>query len=162
MPVKTRRVSSEKISAEIASWIERLSMEGAFAVLAKARALEAERKSIIHLEIGEPDFDTPRNIKERAIRAINAGETHYSPASGIMELRKSIAEHISKTRGMEVSPEEVLVTPGSKPMIFFTTMALVQKGHQVIIPNPAYPTYESVVRFIGATPVSIELRESED
>jgi aspartate/methionine/tyrosine aminotransferase len=137
-------------------------MEGAFEVLAKARDLEAHGKSIIHLEIGEPDFETPKNIKDAAIASILHGDTHYTPASGIMDLRKAVAEHISKTRGVPVNAEEVLIAPGTKQIIFMTIMGFVEKGDEVILPNPAYPTYESVVRFVGAVPVSMELLESHD
>lgn len=145
-----------------APWIDRLSMEGAFAVLAKAKNLEAQGRSIIHLEIGEPDFETPQNIKDAAIRSILDGDTHYTPASGIMELRIAVAEYVSKTRGIPVSPEEVLIAPGAKPIIFMAVLSLIQPGDEVILPNPAYPTYDSVVRFVGGIPAYVSLLESED
>ncbi len=144
---------------EVAQRMGRLSGEGAFQVLAKAKALESQGREIIHLEIGEPDFDTPQNIVEEAIQALRAGYTHYSPSAGIPELREEIAEHICDTRGMGVKPSQVVVTPGAKPIIFFTILALVEEGDEVIYPNPGFPTYESVINFVGATPVPLPLRE---
>lgn len=154
--------TGKETTRNYAAWIDRLSMEGAFAVLAKARNLEAQGKSIVHLEIGEPDFNTPQNIKDAAIRSILQGDTHYTPASGLMELRKTVAQHVTKTRGIPVVPEEVLIAPGAKPIIFMTILTLIEAGDEVILPNPAYPTYESVVRFVGGTPVHVDLLESED
>ena len=142
--------------------IKSLGTETAFEVLAKAKALEAEGKEIIHLEIGEPDFDTPKNIKESAIRALNEGYTHYTPSAGLMKARETVARYISQTRGIEVSPEEVVITPGGKPVMFFAILALIDPGDEVIYPNPAYPIYESVVNFIGGKPVPIHLREEND
>lgn len=142
--------------------IKSLGTETAFEVLAKAKALEAEGKEIIHLEIGEPDFDTPKNIKEAAIRALNEGYTHYTPSAGLMKARETVARYISQTRGIEVSPEEVVITPGGKPVMFFAILALIDPGDEVIYPNPAYPIYESVVNFIGGKPVPIHLREEND
>lgn len=142
--------------------IKSLGTETAFEVLAKAKALEAEGKEIIHLEIGEPDFDTPKNIKEAAIRALNEGYTHYTPSAGLMKARETVARYISQTRGIEVSPEEVVITPGGKPVMFFAILALIDSGDEVIYPNPAYPIYESVVNFIGGKPVPIHLREEND
>src|SRR3990170_4519691 len=137
----------------------RLGTESAFEVLARAKALERQGKSVIHLEIGEPDFDTPAHIKEAAKRALDAGATHYGPSAGLPELREAIAAHVSQTRGIPVSPEEVVVTPGAKPIMFFTILALVNRGDEVIYPNPGFPIYESVITFVGGVPVPIPLRE---
>jgi aspartate/methionine/tyrosine aminotransferase len=137
----------------------RLGTESAFEVLARARALERQGREIVHLEIGEPDFDTPQHIKDAAKQALDAGATHYGPSAGLPELREAIARHISKTRAIRVSPEEVVVTPGAKPIMFFVIMALAGHGDEVIYPNPGFPIYESVINFVGATPVAIPLRE---
>ncbi len=139
-----------------------LGTETAFEVLAKAKALEKQGKDIVHLEIGEPDFDTPKNIKEAAVKALYAGYTHYVSAAGIPELREAVAEYISKTRNIEVDPEEVVVTPGAKPIMFFSMLALVNPGEEVMYPNPGFPIYESVINFIGAKPVPIPLKEEND
>ncbi len=137
----------------------RLGTESAFEVLARARALERQGKSIIHLEIGEPDFDTPAHIKDAAKQALDGGATHYGPSAGLPELREAIAKHVAETRGVPVSPDEVVVTPGAKPIMFFTILALVGAGDEVIYPNPGFPIYESVINFVGGTPVPIPLRE---
>ena len=137
----------------------RLGTESAFEVLARARALERQGREIIHLEIGEPDFDTPAHIKDAAKQALDAGATHYGPAAGLPEVREAIAKHIVETRGIDVSPDEVVVTPGAKPIMYFTILALAGAGDEVIYPNPGFPIYESVINFAGATPVAIPLRE---
>lgn len=139
-----------------------LGTETAFEVLAKAKALEKQGRSIVHLEIGEPDFDTPSNIKEAAIKALKAGYTHYVPAAGIPELRTAIAEYLSKSRGVNVDPDEVVVTPGAKPIIFFSILACVEPGDEVLYPNPGFPIYESMVNFLGAKPVPMPLKEEND
>ena len=139
-----------------------LGTETAFEVLAKARALEKQGKDIVHLEIGEPDFDTPRNIKDAAIKALNEGYTHYVPSAGIPELRQAIADYISKTRNLKVAPEEVVVTPGGKPIMFYTILALVNPGDEVLYPNPGFPIYESLINFVGAKPIPIPLEEKND
>ncbi|MEO8210658.1 MAG: pyridoxal phosphate-dependent aminotransferase [bacterium] len=139
-----------------------LGTETAFEVLAKAKKLEAEGQSIIHLEIGEPDFPTPENICEAAIRSIKAGDTHYTPSAGIPELRNTIAKYISKTRGIEVHPDEIVMTPGAKPIMFFSILALVNEGDEVIYPNPGFPIYESMIKFVGGTPVPLKLKEEMD
>lgn len=139
-----------------------LGTETAFEVLAKAKALERQGKEIIHLEIGEPDFDTPKNIKEAAVKALYSGYTHYVPAAGIPELRETIAEYISKTRHIPVDPEEVVVTPGAKPIMFFAILACVNRGEEVLYPNPGFPIYESMINFVGAKPVPIPLKEEND
>jgi aspartate aminotransferase len=146
----------------LADRMKTLGTETAFEVLAKAKALEKQGKDIVHLEIGEPDFDTPRNIKEAAIKALNAGYTHYTPSAGMPELRQTIAEYISKTRKLDIKPEEVVVTPGAKPIMFFTILALVNPGDEVLYPNPGFPIYESMVNFVGAKPVPIPLKEEND
>ncbi len=145
-----------------ASRVDALQLEGAFSVLQKARALEAQGKHIIHLEIGEPDFDTPKHVVEAGKAALDAGWTHYGPTLGYEDFRQTIASHIAETRGVPVSSAEVCVVPGGKPMIFFPILALVEPGDEVILPNPSFPTYASAVRFAGATPVSIPLVESHD
>ncbi|UCC34058.1 MAG: pyridoxal phosphate-dependent aminotransferase [Candidatus Bathyarchaeota archaeon] len=142
--------------------METLGTETAFEVLAKAKALEKRGKDIVHLEIGEPDFDTPNNIKEAAVKALHAGYTHYVSAAGIQELREAIAEYISSTRNIGVDPEEVVVTPGAKPIMFFSMLALVNPGDEVMYPNPGFPIYESVINFIGARPAPIPLKEEKD
>ena len=142
--------------------METLGTETAFEVLAKAKALEKQGKEVIHLEIGEPDFDTPKNIKEAAVKALYSGYTHYVPAAGIPELREAIAEYISKTRKISVNPEEVVVTPGAKPIMFFSILACVNEGEEVMYPNPGFPIYESVINFVGAKPVPIPLLEKND
>ena len=140
--------------------MSRLGTESAFEVLARAKALERQGREIVHLEIGEPDFDTPAHIKEAAKRALDAGATHYGPSAGLPELREAIAKQITATRGIPVSPEEVVVTPGAKPIMFFTIMALINAGDEVIHPNPGFPIYESVVNFVGGVPVPIPLLEA--
>lgn len=142
--------------------MNKLGTETAFEVLAKAKALEKQGRDIVHLEIGEPDFDTPNNIKEAAIKAMKSGYTHYVPAAGIPELRQAIAEYLSKSRGIAVDPDEVVVTPGAKPIIFFSILALVEPGDEVMYPNPGFPIYESMVNFVGAKPVSMPLKEENE
>jgi aspartate aminotransferase len=139
--------------------MERLGTETAFSVLAKAKALEAQGRDIIHLEIGEPDFDTPAHIVEAGCRALRAGETHYTPTAGIPELRAAIAEDVSRSRAIPVDPEQVVVTPGGKPIMFFAILALVDEGDEVLVPNPSFPIYESMVNFVGGRPVFVPLRQ---
>lgn len=146
----------------LAARMQGLGTETAFEVLAKAKALEKQGREIIHLEIGEPDFDTPKNIRDAAIKALNSGYTHYVPAAGIPELRKAIAEHIGDTREINVDVEEVVVTPGAKPIIFYTMLACVEVGDEVMYPNPGFPIYESMIKFVGATPVPMQLKEEND
>lgn len=145
-----------------ASRMDKLGTETAFEVLAKAKALEKEGRDIVHLEIGEPDFDTPSNIKEAAVKAMKAGYTHYVPAAGIPELRNAIAEYLSKSRDIKVDPDEVVVTPGAKPIIFFSILACVEPGDEVMYPNPGFPIYESMINFVGAKPVPMPLKEEND
>jgi aspartate/methionine/tyrosine aminotransferase len=139
-----------------------LGTETAFEVLARAKALERQGKEIIHLEIGEPDFDTPKNIKDAAVKALYGGYTHYVPAAGIPELREAIAEYVSKTRKIPVDPEEVVVTPGAKPIMFFAILACVNRGEEVLYPNPGFPIYESMIKFVEAKPVPIPLKEENN
>lgn len=146
----------------LAERMTNLGTETAFEVLAKAKKLEAEGKSIIHLEIGEPDFPTPENICEAAISSIKAGDTHYTPSAGIPELRKTIANYISKTRGINVDPDEVVMTPGAKPIMFYSILAIVNEGDEVIYPNPGFPIYESMIKFVGGVPVPLKLKEEMD
>jgi aspartate aminotransferase len=147
---------------KLADRMSRLGTETAFEVLAKAKQLEAKGKDIIHLEIGEPDFTTPRNIIDAGIKALNEGYTHYNPSAGLREFREVIAKEISKTRKINVNPGQVVVTPGGKPIIFFSIFALINEEDEVIYPNPGYPIYESVINFIGAKAVPIQLREEND
>ena len=146
----------------LAERMSRLGTESAFEVLAKARALEAQGREIVHLEIGEPDFDTPSHIVEAACRALREGATHYTPSNGIPELRQAIAEGLSRRRGHEIDPQQVVVTPGAKPIMFFVIMALAEPGTEVIYPNPGFPIYESMINFVGAEPVPIPLREERE
>jgi len=142
--------------------MSRLGTESAFEVLAKAKGLEAQGKDIIHLEIGQPDFSTPINVCEAAFKAMKEGHTGYCPSAGLPEFREVAAQHISKTRGVEIHPDEVTVTPGAKPIIFFTILALIDEGDEVIYPEPGFPVYESVIDFIGGKPVPLPLREEVD
>src|SRR2546423_1540422 len=151
--------SHQEAGMNVAERMGRLGTESAFEVLARAKALERQGKEIVHLEIGEPDFDTPAHIKEAAKRALDANATHYGPSAGLPELREAIAKHVAETRGVPVSPEEVVVTPGAKPIMFFTIMAMIGEGDEVIHPNPGFPIYESVINFVGGKPVPIPLRE---
>jgi len=144
---------------KLAERMGRIGVEGAFNVLVKARALEAQGRDIIHLEIGEPDFPTPRHIVEAAKKALDEGWTHYGPPQGLPELREAIASYISRTRGIKVGPEHVCVVPGGKPIIFFPMLALLEPGDEVIYPNPGFPIYESMINFLGAKPVPIPLVE---
>ncbi len=143
----------------VAERMSRLGTESAFEVLARARALERQGKDIVHLEIGEPDFDTPAHIREAAKRALDGGATHYGPAAGLPELREAIAKDVGATRNIPVTPEEIVVTPGAKPIMYFVITALVNPGDEVIYPNPGFPIYESVINFVGGVPVPIPLRE---
>ena len=139
----------------------RLGTETAFEVLVRARALEAKGRSVVHLEIGEPDFDTPAHISEAAMAALRAGATHYGPSAGLPELRAAIAEDSTRRRGVRATPEMVVVTPGGKPIMFFAILALVDEGDEVLYPNPGFPIYESMIRYIGGTPVPVRLLEEK-
>jgi aspartate/methionine/tyrosine aminotransferase len=147
---------------QLARRMSRLGTETAFEVLNKARALERQGRSIIHLEIGEPDFDTPANVVEAGVDALHKGWTHYGPSAGLPELRQTIADYVSRTRGVKVASEEVVVVPGGKPIIFFTILALIDEGDEVIYPNPGFPIYESMIHYVGGKAVPIHLREERD
>src|SRR5258708_6963365 len=140
---------------KLAERMTRLGIESAFEVMARARKLEAQGKNIIHLQIGEPDFPTPGHIVEAARQALSDGYTHYCPPPGIAELREAIAQEVAVSRGIAVSPDEVIVEPGAKPVMFYTMMALLNPGDEVIYPNPGFPMYESIPNFLGARPVPL-------
>ena len=139
-----------------------LGTETAFEVLSKAKALERQGKKIVHLEIGEPDFDTPKHIVEAGVDALRAGWTHYGPSAGLPELREAIAKYVSRTRQVTVHPEEVVVVPGGKPIMFYAMLALIDEGDEVIYPNPGFPIYESMINYVGGVAVPIPLREERD
>ena len=143
---------------KLATRMDRLGTETAFEVLARAKQLEAKGREIVHLEIGEPDFDTPRHIIDAAQKAMDDGWTHYVPAAGIPLLKQAVADYIGRTRNLDVDPDEVVVVPGGKPIMFFALLALINQGDEVIYPNPGFPIYESMINFIGAMAVPIPLR----
>ena len=147
---------------DLAERMGRLGTESAFEVLARARELEAEGRKIIHLEIGEPDFDTPHHVIEAAERALREGLTHYCPAPGLPELREAVADFFARTRDVRVPPDRIVVTPGAKPIMFFAILALCAEGDEVVYPDPGFPMYESITAFAGATPVPVPLREKND
>ena len=146
----------------LAERMNRLGTESAFEVLAKAKALEAQGRDIVHLEVGEPDFATPENIVQAGVRALKDGKTKYTPSAGIPELREAIARHVSATRRVEVSAEQVVVTPGAKPIMFYSLLALVEPGDEVLFPDPGFPIYESMINYCGGTPVPYVLREENN
>ena len=162
MPGFATMDKATQFELRLANRMSRLGTETAFEVLNKARALERQGKQIVHLEIGEPDFDTPGNVIEAAVNALHKGWTHYGPSAGLPELRQTIAEYVSKTRGVKVSSDEVVVVPGGKPIIFFSMLALVNEGDEVIFPNPGFPIYESMIHYVGGRAVPIKLREERD
>lgn len=143
----------------LAQRMERIRIEGAFEVLVRARELEAQGRDVVHLEIGEPDFPTPPHVIEAAKQALDDGWTHYGPTQGYPELRESVASHVSETRGIKAGAEHVCIVPGGKPIIFFPMLALLEPGDEVIYPDPGFPIYESMIGFLGATPVPIPLVE---
>jgi aspartate/methionine/tyrosine aminotransferase len=149
-------------SPGLADSLSRLGTETACSVLARARELEREGREIVHLEIGEPDFDTPEHVKEAAVAALRAGETHYCPTAGIAELREEAARDLARTRGVDVDPARVLVANGAKPFLFFTILATCNPGDEVVYPDPGFPIYESAIRWAGATPVPLPLDEERD
>jgi aspartate/methionine/tyrosine aminotransferase len=155
-------MSTTQLELRLASRMSRLGTETAFEVLNRARALEKQGKQIIHLEIGEPDFDTPANVIEAAVDALHQGWTHYGPSAGLPDLRQTIAEYVSRTRNVPVASEEVVVVPGGKPIIFFTMLALIDEGDEVIYPNPGFPIYESMIDYVGGRAIAIPLREERD
>jgi aspartate aminotransferase len=146
----------------LAERMSRLGTETAFEVLNKARALERQGKDVVHLEIGEPDFDTPKHIVDAGIDALKAGWTHYGPSAGLPELRQAIADDVERSRGVKVTSDWVVVVPGGKPIIFFTILALADVGDEVIYPNPGFPIYESMIHYVGAKAVPIQLHEEKD
>ena len=145
---------------KLAKRMDRILIETAFEVLVRARALEAQGRSIVHLEIGEPDFDTPKHIVEAAKQALDQGWTHYGPTQGYPELREAVATSVGLSRGITVDPNNVCIVPGGKPILFFPMLALIEPGDEVIYPNPGFPIYESMVRFLEGVPVPVPLVES--
>jgi len=156
----TAAMPTTQLELRLASRMSRLGTETAFEVLVRARALEKQGKDIIHLEIGEPDFDTPANVIEAAVDALHKGWTHYGPSAGLPELRQTIADYVSRTRGVPVASDEVVVVPGGKPIIFHTMLALIEKGDEVIYPNPGFPIYESMIEYVGGCAVPIRCARS--
>jgi aspartate/methionine/tyrosine aminotransferase len=154
--------ATAQLELRLASRMSRLGTETAFEVLNRARQLEKQGREIIHLEIGEPDFDTPANVIEAGVDALHKGWTHYGPAAGLVELRQTIADYVSRTRGVPVSSDEVVVVPGGKPIIFFTILALIDAGDEVIYPNPGFPIYESMIKYSLGKAIPIPLREERD
>lgn len=146
----------------LAERTSRLGTETAFEVLDRARALERQGRDIIHLEIGEPDFNTPANIVDAGVEALHKGWTHYGPSAGFPDLRQTIADEVSRSRGVKVGSDEVVVVPGGKPIIFFALLALAEAGDEVIYPNPGFPIYESMIRYVGANAIPVRLREEKD
>src|ERR1022692_198811 len=160
MPTAAMPITQHEL--RLASRMSRLGTETAFEVLSRARALEKQGKEIIHLEIGEPDFDTPANVVQAGVDALRKGWTHYGPAAGLPDLRQTIAEYVSRTRKVPVASEEVVVVPGGKPIIFFTILALIDEGDEVIYPNPGFPIYESMINYVGGRAIPIPLREERE
>jgi aspartate aminotransferase len=152
-------IARQPFPLRLAERMQRLGTETAFEVLVRARALEAKGRDIVHLEIGEPDFDTPANVIEGAVDALRGGWTHYGPSAGLPKLREAIADDVGRFRNIDVSTDEVVVVPGGKPIIFYCMLALANEGDEVIYPNPGFPIYESMINFVGARPVPIPLRE---
>ena len=142
--------------------MDRLGTESAFEVLVRARALEAAGVDVVHLEIGEPDFATPEHIVEAGVKALRDGFTHYGPSAGLPVLREAIAAEVSRTRGIEVQPDQVVVTPGAKPIMFFSILAAIEPGDEVLLPDPGFSIYASLVNFVGGVPVPLTLREERD
>jgi len=154
--------TTTQFELRLAGRMSRLGTETAFEVLNRARALEKQGKEVIHLEIGEPDFDTPANVIEAGVDALHKGWTHYGPAAGLPELRQTIADYVCRTRNVPVSPDEVVVVPGGKPIIFFTILALIESGDEVIYPDPGFPIYESMVNYSVGKAIALPLREDRD
>ena len=162
MPTFAAMEPTTQYELRLAPRMARLGTETAFEVLNKARALEKQGRKIVHLEIGEPDFDTPANVIEAAVQGLHKGWTHYGPSAGLPDLRQAIAEEVSRTRRVECLSDEVVVVPGGKPIIFFAMLALVDVGDEVIYPNPGFPIYESMIHYMGGRAVPIQLREERD
>jgi len=155
-------MATTQTELRLAKRMSRLGTETAFEVLVRARGLERQGRHIIHLEIGEPDQDTPANIVEAAVDALHQGATHYCPSAGLPDLREAIAHEVARSRGIKVKSDEVVVVPGGKPIIFFTMLALIEEGDEVIYPNPGFPIYESMINFLGGKAVPVHLREDRD
>jgi aspartate aminotransferase len=158
-PFRNDAAAATRHPLRLADRMRRLGTETAFEVLVRARALEAQGRDIVHLEIGEPDFDTPDNVVNAGIDALRTGWTHYGPSAGLPQLREAIAEDVSRTRNVAITPDEVVVVPGGKPILFFAILALVGEGDEVIYPNPGFPIYESMIEFVGGRAVPLRLRE---
>src|SRR5438876_9393625 len=156
---KCGRAGTREGTMELAGRMGRLGTESAFEVLIRANALEATGRTVIHLELGEPDFVTPEHISEAATDALRAGSTHYVPAPGIPELREAVARFLSRNGRLETGPDRVVITPGAKPVMFYAMLALCEEGDEIGYPDPGFPMYESIASFVGATPVPIPLRE---
>jgi aspartate/methionine/tyrosine aminotransferase len=150
------------VSTLLSSAVDRLGTETAFSVLARAKELEKAGRSVIHLEIGEPDFDTPSHVVQAAVEGLAAGMTHYCPSAGIDGLREAAAAYFARTRGLQVAPADCLVGSGAKPFIFFTVLAVCEPGDEVVYPSPGFPIYESAIRFAGGTPVPVPLRDEDE
>lgn len=158
----TADMTSVAPPTSLATRMKSLGTESAFEVLARAQELEKVGKSVIHLEIGEPDFATPAHIVEEAVKALRAGETHYGPSAGLPDAKEAVARYVRETRGVDVGPDRVVITPGAKPIMFFAIFALIDPGDEVIYPDPGFPIYESVIRFVGGRPIPVWLREEND
>lgn len=150
------------IMNQFATRLDRLGGESAFEVLARSKELEAQGKSVVHFEIGEPDFNTPKNIVEAGIKALNNGFTHYAPAQGYLPFREAIADYAEKYKGVNTNPDEIVAVPGGKPIMFYTIMALVNKGDEVIYPNPGFPIYQSMINFVEGVPVPLSIKEENN
>ncbi len=155
-------MSAKAAELPLAERMSRLGTEGAFEVLARAKQLESQGKDIVHLEIGEPDFPTAPHIVEAGVQALRDGWTHYGPSVGLTELREAVAEDAGKRRGISIDPSEVIITPGAKPVFFFAALAVVGLEDEVLYPDPGFPIYESMIRFVGARPIPYALREEND
>jgi aspartate aminotransferase len=161
-PIFPARPVVPSLSPPLAERLELLGTENAFTVLAEVRRRQALGQEIVDLSIGDPDFETPPHVKEAGCAAIAAGETHYAPSAGLPALREAVAQHLTATRGITVLPEEVVITPGAKPLLFYGPLACVNPGEEVVYPNPGFPIYESVIRFVGGVPVPMPLVEARD
>jgi aspartate aminotransferase len=162
MPVSQNLGNATQHNLRLSRRAPHLGTEGAFEVLSQARILEREGREIIHLEIGEPDFETPNNVVKAAVDAVYSGQTHYGPSAGLPELRETIARYVSESHGVEVVSDEVVVVPGGKPIIFFTILALIDDGDEVIYMSPGFPIYESMINYMGGRPIPVRLREELD
>ena len=153
---------AEVAASRLSASLSRLGTESAFSVLARGRELERQGRDVIHLEIGEPDFETPAHVCEAAFAAMRAGQTHYCPAAGLPELREAAAFYLSSSRGVDIQPASVLIANGAKPFLFFTILSVCDPGDEVIYPDPGFPIYESAISWAGAVPVPLPLHEEND